>query len=177
MKFRVLLMSAGVAGAVALPAAAQKSGSVELGGFLAYANADNSLPVGNTIAIGGRAGVHVLPVLSVELDVARASKNDATHTPVHVWLVYNAPPQGRTEFLFGAGYVRNQYSGAYDADDSGIAGLVGARQAFGGMFAIRLDGYVDFMSNPSNKDHQVTFNGNWGLRIGLSVLLNRPPAP
>jgi hypothetical protein len=177
MTFRSLLLPAGLALAATLPAAAQKPGSIELGGFLAYANTDNSLPVGNGIAFGGRAGVHVLPEISLEVDVARASGNGATHTPIHLWLLYNVPPQGRAEFLIGLGYVRNQYRGTYEANDNGVAALVGVRQPMRDMLAVRVDGHVDVMTNPANKSHQIPVNGNWGLRVGLSVLLNRPSAP
>lgn len=173
MPFRVLVASAALALVGSLPATAQRQGSVEIGGFLAYANADNSLVLGNTIAFGGRVGAHPIPVLSIELDISRASKSGAQHRPLHVWVIYNAPPAAETEFLLGAGYVRNSYSGTYEADDSGISAMAGARHPLREMIALRIDGYVDFVPNPANKNHQVPFNGNWAIRVGVSALLNR----
>lgn len=159
------------------PAAAQRPGSVEVGAYGGYANYDNSLPLGNPFGtFGGRIGVHVLPVLSLEADVARASNNDVTSSPLHVWLVYNVPPVSRAEIFVGAGYVRNSYSGVYEADDSGVAGLVGFRHRVTDMVAIRVDGRADFIPSPANDTHLSSFNGNWGINVGVSVLLNRPPA-
>jgi hypothetical protein len=165
-----------VSALVAVPVTAQKTGSVEVGGFFGYANYDNTLPLGNTIAFGGRVGAHVLPVLSVEVDYGHAKRNSADHNALHVFLVYNVPPVSHAEIIVGGGYVKNTYGGSYDADDSGIAGFVGVRHRFHDMFALRFDAFTDFIPNPANKSHQSTFNGNWGVQAGLSVLLNRPRA-
>jgi hypothetical protein len=173
MTFRVLVVVVGAACTAALPARAQKRGSFEIGAFAAYLNADNSLPVGNALGFGGRAGVNPFSFLSVEVDIARASKNGATHEPLHVWLVYDVPPTSRAEIFAGIGYVRNTYTGTYKAKDSGVAGLVGVRQRFGKMLAIRLDGHADFMPSAANKSYVISFNGNWGVGIGVSALLNR----
>lgn len=173
MTSRVLLLVAGVALTVALPARAQKRGSVEVGAFAAYLNADNSLPVGNALGIGGRAGFNALPFLAIEVDIANASKNGSTHRPLHVWLVYDVPPVSRAEVFVGVGFVRNSYTGGYKADDTGVAGQVGVRQRISNMVAVRINGHVDFMPNAANKSYLVSYNGNWGIGIGLSALLNR----
>ncbi|PYO91441.1 MAG: hypothetical protein DMD58_04355, partial [Gemmatimonadetes bacterium] len=91
----------------------------------------------------------------------------------HVWLVYNVPPTSRAELFAAVGYVKNSYTGAYKANDSGIGGQVGVRQRFGKMLAVRLDGHVDFMPSSANKSYIVSYNGNWGLALGVSALLNR----
>jgi hypothetical protein len=173
MTFRVSVFAVVAALVAAVSAAAQKPGSIEIGGFAGYANYDNSLPLGSTIAFGGRVGVHVLPVLSLEVDVARASKNDATHTPLHAFVVYNVPPVSRAEIIVGGGYVRNSYSGAYDATDSGISWFAGVRHRVSDMLALRVCGRSDFIPSPANKSHQSTFNGNWAIQVGVSALLNR----
>lgn len=173
MTFRVPVLAVAAALAAAVPAAAQKQGSIEVGGFAGYANYDNSLPLGTAIAFGGRVGVHVLPILSLEVDVARASKDGAKHTPLHVFVVYNVPPVSPAEIIVGGGYVRNSYSGTYDADDSGISGFVGVRYRFSDMLALRVCGRSDFIPNPANKSHRSTFNGNWAIQVGVSALLNR----
>jgi hypothetical protein len=127
MTSRVLLVVAGVALTGVLPARAQKPGSVEVGAFAAYINADNSLLVGNALGFGGRVAVNALPFLALELDIANASKNGATYRPLHLWLVYDVPPVSRAEIFFGLGFVRNSYTGSYEADDTGVAGEVGVR--------------------------------------------------
>jgi hypothetical protein len=41
------------------------------------------------------------------------------------------------------------------------------------MLAVRIDGHADFMPNAANTSYLASFNGNWGIGIGLSALLNR----
>jgi len=173
MTFRVLALVAGAVLTASLPARAQKRGSIEVGAFAAYLNADNSLPVGNAVGIGARAGVNLMPYLSLEADIAHASKSGATYQPIHVWLVYDIPPVSRAELFFGVGYVRNSYTGSYKADDSGVGGEFGLRHRFTNMVAIRLDGHADFMPSAANHSYLVSYNGNWGIGLGLSALLNR----
>jgi hypothetical protein len=173
MTFRVLLLVVGAACTAALPARAQKRGSFEIGGFAAYVNADNSLPVANALGFGGRVGVNPFSFLAIEVDIAHASKNGAGYRPLHVWLVYDVPSTSRAEVFAGIGFVRNTYTGTYDAKDSGVSGQVGVRQRFGKMLAVRLDGHADFMPNSANKSYLVSYNGNWGIGIGVSALLNR----
>ncbi len=173
MTFRVLVLVVGAASSAVFPARAQKRGSVEVGAFAAYLNADNSLVIGNALGFGGRLGVNALPFLAVEVDVASASKDGAKHRPLHVWLVYDVPAVSRAQVFAGIGFVRNKYTGTYDATDSGVAGQVGVRQRFGKVLAVRLDGHADFMPSSANKSYLVSYNGNWGLGIGVSALLNR----
>jgi Outer membrane protein beta-barrel domain len=173
MTFRVLLLVVGAACTAALPARAQKRGSVEVGAFAAYLNADNSLPVGNALGFGGRVGVNAFPFLAVELDIAHASKNGAGYRPLHVWLVYDVPPTSSAEVFGGVGLVRNTYTGTYKATDSGVAGQVGVRKRVGKMLAVRIDGHADFIPSSANKSYLVSYNGNWGVGIGVSALLNR----
>jgi len=173
MTFRVLLLLAGAAVTGVLPATAQKQGSFEVGAFAAYLNADNSLAVGNGIGFGGRAGVNATRFLAIEVDYASASKDGAKHQPLHVWAVYQVPPTSRAEVFFGVGYVRNKYTGAYEAEDSGLGGMVGVRHRVNNKVAVRLDGRADFMPNAANKSYLVSYNGNWGIALGVSALLNR----
>lgn len=173
MTFRVLLLAVGATCIAALPARAQKRGSFEIGAFAAYLNADNSLPVGNALGFGGRVGVNPFPFLALEVDIASASKNGAKYRPLHVWLVYDVPTTSQSELFAGIGFARNSYSGSYDATDSGVAGQVGVRHRFGKMLALRIDGHADFMPSAANKSYLVSYNGNWGIGVGVSALLNR----
>jgi hypothetical protein len=173
MTFRVLLVVGAVAFASALPARAQKPGSFEVGAFVAYLNADNSLPMRNAIGFGGRVGVNTSPFLSFEVDVASASKDGVRHRPLHVWLLYDAPLVRRAEMFLGVGLVSNTYTGTYTGTDSGIAAQVGVRHRVGRTLAVRVDGHADFMPSSANKSYPVSYNGNWGVGIGFSALLNR----
>jgi hypothetical protein len=173
MTFRVLLLVAGAAVTGVLPATAQKQGSFEVGAFAAYLNADNSLAVGNAIGFGARAGVNATRFLAIEIDYARSSQEGAEYTPLHVWAIYQVPPTTRAEVFVGIGYVRNKYTGTYEAEDSGIGGVFGLRHRISNMVALRLDGRADFMPNAANQSYEVSFNGNWGIALGVSALLNR----
>jgi len=171
--FRSVYQIGNLSSTAALPARAQKRGSFEIGGFAAYVNADNSLPVGNALGFGGRVGVNPFTFLAIEVDIAHASKNGAGYRPLHVWLVYDVPSTSRAEVFAGLGFVRNTYTGTYEAKDNGVSGQVGVRQRFGKVLAARLDGHVDFMPSSANKSYLVSYNGNWGIGIGVSALLNR----
>ena len=173
MTFRVLLLVAGAAVTGVLPATAQKQGSFEVGAFAAYINADNSLPVGNAVGFGGRAGVNATRFLAIEVDYATTSKDGAKYKPLHVWAVYQVPSTSRAELFFGIGYVRNKYTGTYEAEDSGIGSMFGLRHRLNKGVALRLDGRVDFMPNAANNSYLVSYNGNWGVALGVSALLNR----
>lgn len=173
MTFRVLLLLAGVAVTGVLPATAQKQGSFEVGAFAGFLNADNSLAVGNGIGFGARGGVNATRFLAIEVDYASSSHNGSKHQPLHVWAVYQVPPTSRAEVFFGIGYVRNKYTGVYEAEDSGLGGMVGMRHRVNNSVAVRLDGRADFMPNAANKSYLVSYNGNWGILLGVSALLNR----
>jgi hypothetical protein len=83
------------------------------------------------------------------------------------------PPTSRAELFFGVGYVRNKYTGAYEAEDSGLGGMVGLRHRVNNSVAVRLDGRADFMPNAANTSYLVSYNGNWAVLLGVSALLNR----
>jgi hypothetical protein len=162
---------------LAVPAQAQKTGTVEVGGFARYNDFDNSLPFNNTIGVGGRVAVWVLPRLAIEGDYSTTSANQLSgskvkFTPLHAMVVYNVPVDARSEIVVGAGYVRNKYKDGYDATDNGVAGLVGLRYRFHPMVAVRLDANEDFVPSPANKSQFASFNGNLGVQVGVSVLLN-----
>jgi hypothetical protein len=161
----------------AVPAAAQRPGTIELGGFLRYTEFDNSLALGNTIGVGGRLAAYVRPDLALEVALSRTSAdapgtNAVTHTPAHFRVVYSPEVAERLAVLAGAGYVRNKYGNAYDRDDGGIAVLLGVRYWLNDLVALRLEASEDFVTSPANESPQVTFNGNLGIHVGLSVLLN-----
>ncbi|HYT69926.1 MAG TPA: outer membrane beta-barrel protein [Gemmatimonadales bacterium] len=156
---------------LAAPAAAQRGGTVEVGGFARYADFDNSLGMGTTVAVGGRAALYVGPALAVELDVARGSAGAVTHTPVHFRLVHNAPVGARIEALVGAGYVRNWYGAPYDASDGGLSVLLGLRYHATNRLWVRLGADLDAMFHTSDDSPFPFYNGNWGLQLGAGMRL------
>jgi TonB-dependent SusC/RagA subfamily outer membrane receptor len=162
----------------AVPAAAQRSGTVEVGAFGRYTAFDHSLALGNAAGVGGRLAVYVHPTFAVELDISRTSADgggsggSVTHSPLHAWLVYSPPLSPRAVLLMGGGYVRNRYAAGSRATDRGLAGFVGVRYRLTDRLALRIDANEDFVTAPANASPQVTYNANLGIRLGLSVFLN-----
>jgi outer membrane protein with beta-barrel domain len=155
------------------PAEAQGPGTVEVGAFARYTNFDNTLGMGTTVAVGGRASVHLARTLAVELDAARASGNAIGHTPMHVRLVYDAPLGPRLGALLGAGYVRNWYGAPFDAADGGVSGILGLRYQLADRVWLRLGADLDFMIHTSNDSPFPFYHGNWGVQFGAGARLSR----
>src|SRR3989442_16003462 len=104
----------GVASLVlALPMAAQRAGTIEVGGFARYVDFDNTLPMGDDMDIGGRGVVYLGPALKLEVALARSSQSSVTYTPLHVRAVYNGSVSGRIEALVGGGDGRDWYGAPY----------------------------------------------------------------
>lgn len=164
----------GVAAAMlllAVPAAAQGAGAMEVGAFARYSNFDNSLGMGSSIALGGRAAVYVGPRLAVELDAARTSSNAIGHTPLHLRLVHDAALGPRLDALVGAGYVRNWYGAPYDVSDGGLSALLGVRYQLSSRLWLRVAGDLDFMIHTSDQSPFPFYHGNWGLQLGVGTRL------
>ena len=177
MSFRVSVVCAVSALLLARPAAAQRTGTIEVGGFLRFTDFDNSLRISNKAGFGGRFGVFVVPRISVEAEFSTTSTDSGPnfsvkHTPYHVFGVYNHPADAKADIVIGVGYVHNKYSDGATTTDNGVAGLVGIRYRFRDLLALRLDANEDFMPSPANKSNNATFNGNLGLQLGVSVIVN-----
>ena len=179
MSLRVSVVCAVSALLLARPAAAQRTGTIEVGGFLRFTDFDNSLNISNKAGFGGRLGVFVVPRMSVEAEFSTTSTDsgpnlDVKHKPFHLFGVYNHPADAKADIVIGVGYVHNKYSGGggLSSSDNGVAGLVGIRYRFRDLLALRLDANEDFMPSPANKSPSASFNGNLGLQLGVSVMLN-----
>jgi TonB-dependent SusC/RagA subfamily outer membrane receptor len=162
------------------PAAAQRAGAIEVGAFTGYSDLDNSLATGNAPRFGGRLAFYARPALALEVDVSRASSDvpgsgSVTHTPVHARLIYSRPAAPRWVALVGGGYVHNTYGDARDASDGGVSALVGLRYHVKNDLWVRLDADADVMFQPANSGPTVALNGNWGLNVGVTVLLRSRP--
>src|SRR5437879_12051830 len=89
MTSRAMRLLAVASVVLALPMAAQRAGTIEVGAFARYVDFDNTLPMGDDMDIGGRVGVYLEPALTLEVDLARSSQSSVTYTPLHVRAVYN----------------------------------------------------------------------------------------
>ncbi len=161
----------------AAPLAAQSAGTIELGAFGRYTKFGktlatdivNNLPADNGFGGGLRFGIFFVRNFELEFDASLTKVDGAVtgtkvrHIPIHAGLTYNIPLGGKSAFLLGARYVRNNYGNDADFQDNGFGGVAGFR--FG---PLRLESTIDKMTD-DNPNHG-TYH-NWGINAGLSLLL------
>jgi len=177
MKVRVVVLCAVSALPWAWPAAAQRPGTIEVGGFARYTDFDNSLAYANKLGVGARIGVFLPARFAIEGDLSRTVTDGPTvhsihHRPLHIMPEYNVPASDQADLVVGGGYVHNTYNSSADTTDSGITGLVGLRYRFRRLLAARLDLNEDFIWSAANKSYRQSYNGNLGLQVGVSVLVS-----
>ena len=167
----------GVLGLVlsALPLAAQRPGTFEIGIFGQATKFDESLNLNSAWGAGGRLGVFVLPGLAIEGDVANArplvkagspllptDDDRLSYAPLYLRLAYNMMVGWRGGVILGAGVVRSDYGTPYAL---GANGLLGFRVGLTDRLQVRLDGLVDYMGK--SEPEKTT---NLTARFGLSFM-------
>jgi hypothetical protein len=163
---------------LAVPATAQRPGTVEVDALTRYTNFDNDLGMKSTIGVGGRVTVYARPSVAFELDVSRTSAGrpggtEVTYTPVRLRVLYHGPVSERVEALVGGGYVRNWYGRPFDASDGGLSTLLGLRYRLTNAVSLRFGADGDVMFHPESDSPFSFYNGNWGLHFGAGIALNR----
>ena len=165
------------------PASAQ--GVIEFGGFGGYTTFDNSLPYAKQASPGARFSVVSGEgwnrwILEAEGSYATQGVGPLTLTyiPARARMTYALPLGGSASFLLGVGGVRNDYK----LDDTrtveyGYTGLTGFRLNLGPMLTMRLEGVVDYVSNPANETDMLKDNVNYGFQAGLSIPLYTDHGP
>jgi hypothetical protein len=157
---------------LATPVGAQRTGTIEVGGFARYIQFDRSLAMGNTVGVGARVTVYTEPVFAFELDVAHASGRSVAYTPVHLRGVYNPTADAGFAPLLGVGFVRNVYGLPLDAADYGVSGLVGFRYRVGNRVWLRVGADLDTMFHTTDNTRFLFYNGTWGVHFGASTRVN-----
>ena len=152
-----LLKSLLMGAAFAAPLAAQRAGSVELGGFGQYTIVDDAWHVKNGFGAGGRLGVFLNPRWELEATAAfsnftneapRASGHSSNQT-FNGQINYNLPfgMGGRTNhFILEAGAGAQRFASHTDFSVPLGAGL---RFALNDVAALRFDGIVEYVENPT----------------------------
>ena len=154
MSLRHVSVVAAAALLLTAPVAAQRAGSVELGGYAVYPQFDNSLQFSNKVGFGGQLGIFIASNLALEADVSRISTTqdgtptdlDVSFMPMRGRLVYNIPIGGYSRLMLGAGYVRTRLGDFYDNSESGFTGITGLKIGMGQHAILRLDGTIDYIS-------------------------------
>ena len=181
---------------VAVPVAAQKGGTVEVGGFGQYTFADAAWHVQNGWGAGGRLGVFLNSRWQLEgtasfssftNEAPRASGSSSMQT-FNGQINYNLPfgMGGRThQLILEAGAGAQRFSSHTDFSVPLGGGL---RFSLNDVLALRFDGIVEYVENPTaatfgfppviGVNSEAARSTNVELRAGLSFMLgNRKPAP
>ncbi len=185
-------------------AAAQSPGTLLVGGFGQYTyfndqNIDNGFDFGK-LGYGGRIGAFITPQWNLEAEGSYTSVEGATsnvggtnrsgsklkYGPISARLMYNFPLGNTPSFHIGGGAVlkslrlsenpkpntRGTHSSVYNY---GAEGAVGVNLGFGG-FAIRLDGIIDYLPEPSTFDARaqagVQFSPDLGALFGGGSMMD-----
>ena len=158
-------------------AAAQSSGTFEIGGFARYALFDDDLSLEDKVGGGGMLGLFLMQNLALEAEGAYTKTNpedgagDVSNTPFRARLTYHIPVGGAVSAIrIGAGYVRDMYGDDADFDGDGITGVLGLRIGLGTKVALNVDGIVDYV--PSAPDETgIDKYTNFGVQGGLTLVL------
>jgi hypothetical protein len=186
MKGRYILAMAAAA-ALLLPemAVAQRAGTIELGAVGRFTVYDADVGIDNSLGGGGRAGLFVLPNLSIEVDWTYAEpeledqpgwqgRTFISHELIQGRLLYNHGLGETVSLLLGAGYSYDNYSRPrrVAARGGGPGGLLGLRFNFNDVFSARLEGFGYYVP----EDNEATTfvrpqTMNLGAQIGLSAMI------
>jgi outer membrane protein OmpA-like peptidoglycan-associated protein len=162
------------------PAHAQRPGTFEWGVFARRTAFDGSFNAGNAAGVGGWAGLFLLRNVAVDMDLSYTSTDIGptgrlSHVPLHARVVYNAPLGEHFAFLWGAGYVHNEYGQDLGGSDDGVTGLFGFRVRLSRVVSIRAEGFADQIFSPVNKGASPRENFNWGSELGFSLQFGPGP--
>jgi peptidoglycan-associated lipoprotein len=198
MMHRQRLFVAGIISSICVPLtlAAQKAGSVEIGGFGQFTRADAAWHVKNGYGFGGRLGAFFTPRWELEADASfstfsteapRAAGNISQQTFAGR-LTYGIPfgMGGRTHHLLLEGGVGGQRFDGHN--DFSLSPGGGFRFMLADAVALRLDGIVEYVENPTaatfgfppvvGVNPTAARSTNVEIRVGLSFLTgNSKPAP
>jgi len=159
------------------PAAAQRWGTVELGGFGQYTMFGDVLQLDDRLGIGGMAGIFFLPNVVAEGDIG-FTKSDGplsgkiTYRPWHVRVAYHVPLSEQLKLAVGLGYTQ----GVYDGDptpnqyEDAFGTLVGLKYYFKPSWAFNVEALFDKFPSPGDQVNPVNNKqGYWNNSIRAGV--------
>lgn len=192
---RLAVASIVLALVASVEAGAQKAGTTELGVFGQFTRADEAWHTDNGFGLGGRLGVFLnrrwelegtFSASSFNNQAPRASGSSSVQT-FSGQLNFNLPfgLGGQTHDLIFEGGVGGQRFGGHS--DFSVPYGGGLRLHFTNAVALRLDGIVEYVENPTaatfgfppifGVNSSAARSTNLGLRAGLSFVLGNSSAP
>lgn len=177
---RLIMVTAVVTAVSSRPTQAQRPGTFEWGAFGRGTAFDGGFRVDDFVGVGGWIGLFVLQNVAIDLDASytltdRRPAGKLSHVPIHARIVYNAPLGDHFAFLWGAGYVHNEYGRAVRGSDDGITGLLGFRVRLSRVVSLRAEAFADQVFSPVNKPPQRE-NLNWGGELGIAFQFGPGPS-
>ena len=165
----------------AVPASAQRFGSVEVGAFGQYTMFGDVLHLDNALGLGGMVGFFILPNFVAEADVSIARTDGPlsgklTYRPWHARVAYHVPLTEQLRLALGLGYTQ----GIYDGDptpnvyEDAAGGLVGLKYYFKPSWAFNVEALFDKFPSPANQEPRDT-KGYWNNSIRAGVNWIYPP--
>jgi outer membrane protein OmpA-like peptidoglycan-associated protein len=160
----------------ALPASAQRWGTVELGGFGQYTMFGDVLQLDNALGAGGMAGLFFLPNVVAEGDIGFARTDGPlsgklTYRPWHVRVAYHVPLTDQLKLAVGIGYTQ----GVYDGDptpnkyEDAFGTLVGLKYYFKPSWALNVEALFDKFPSPGDQANPEDKSGYWNNSIRAGV--------
>ncbi|MHB1863543.1 MAG: peptidoglycan-associated lipoprotein Pal [Gemmatimonadaceae bacterium] len=191
MQARRLVFPALAALVLAVPAGAQKAGTVELGAFGQFSIMDTPWALKNGFGVGGRAGLFVTPRWELEADLASSSLTEKpprlesgskSYQTYAARVTYNLPVAGN-QVLIGVGFGGETVDGGRDFS---LSPAIGYRWNLNQNVALRFDGLVEYVENPADarfayptvavgNNPNAARSANVEFRAGLSFLLGNEP--
>lgn len=165
----------GVAALVlAVPAAAQQRGTMEFGAFASAASFDNALTLKSAFGGGGRVGMYLHPMWSIEFeDAEMRAKRTLGLRDVNVGILSGrlvaSPRMGALTLLLGAGAgvsTETNFLHSY-----GVDALLGLKIALGDNAAFRVDGVLDWLANEEGTPPKA-WRTYKSIRAGISLYRN-----
>ncbi len=170
------LVLALIAGSTVRAMGQHHPGAVEVGVYAQINSFDESLQLDNVTGVGGRVGVFLSPVLSLEVSGSYAQTGDSlrsvSYFPLTLFAMFHVPLQDDLALLLAPGFVRTSYGKDATGTDEGFASLVGLSLQATGRIGIRVDGRVDFFGSPSNGAGN---NTNYSFNAGLFFSFGKRP--
>jgi outer membrane protein OmpA-like peptidoglycan-associated protein len=175
--------------AVVTASSAHAQGAIEFGGFGSYTRFDKTLTLKDQPAAGARLSIisgagFATSILELEGAYATQGVGPLTlrYIPARARLMYSLPLGSNAAFLIGGGGVRNDFNdgtGSGSVIEYGWTSLAGFQLRLG-FTSLRIDGVLDYISNPANESDVLTENVNYGVAAGLQIPLytdRRMPKP
>ncbi len=143
-------------------------GTVEVGLYAQVNSFDESLQLDNVTGGGGRVGVFLSPVFSLEVSGSYAQTGDSVRSvsyfPLTLFAMFHVPLRKDLALLLAPGFVHTIYGLDATGSDEGFASLVGLSFQASRRIGFRVDGRADFFGSPSNAAGNIV---NYSLNAGL----------